>query len=74
MSFINEMKERARNDIKTIVLPEAEDLRVLEAADIASKEEYAKIVLIGNEEKVLSLAKNNNIELKNVTIIDPEKS
>ncbi len=31
MSFIEQIKERARKQIKTIVLPEAEDLRVLEA-------------------------------------------
>ena len=32
MSFIEQIKERARQEIKTIVLPEAEDLRILEAA------------------------------------------
>lgn len=31
MAFIEEIKNRAKNDIKTIVLPEAEDIRVLEA-------------------------------------------
>lgn len=31
MSFIQEIKNRAKKDIKTIVLPEAEDIRVLEA-------------------------------------------
>lgn len=32
MAFIDKIKDRARNDIKTIVLPEAEDIRILEAA------------------------------------------
>lgn len=31
MAFIDKIKERAKEDIKTIVLPEAEDIRVLEA-------------------------------------------
>lgn len=31
MSFIEEIKTRAKKNIKTIVLPEAEDIRVLEA-------------------------------------------
>ncbi len=31
MAFIEKMKKEAKNDIKTIILPEAEDLRVLEA-------------------------------------------
>ena len=28
MSFIDEVKQRAKKDIKTIVLPEAEDIRI----------------------------------------------
>ena len=32
MSFIDEMKNKAKSDIKTVVLPEANDVRVLEAA------------------------------------------
>lgn len=31
MAFIDNVKERAKQDIKTIVLPEAEDIRILEA-------------------------------------------
>ena len=41
MSFIEEIKERARKQIKTIVLPEAMDLRVLTATDIICKEDFA---------------------------------
>ena len=51
MNFIEEMKKRARTDIKTIVLPEAKDKRVLEAASKVEKEAFAKIILIGNIEK-----------------------
>ena len=32
MSFIDTIKEKARESIKTIVLPEAQDIRVQEAA------------------------------------------
>ncbi|MBO4421011.1 MAG: phosphate acetyltransferase, partial [Lachnospiraceae bacterium] len=38
MSFIDDIKARARKNIKTIVLPEAEDRRVLEAAATTLKE------------------------------------
>ena len=34
MSFIDEIKERAKQQIKTIVLPEAEDIRILKATEI----------------------------------------
>lgn len=74
MNFIEEMKKKARTDIKTIVLPEAEDKRVLEAASKVEKEAFAKIILIGNIEKTKELAKENNIDITDIEIIDPEKS
>ena len=33
MSFIDEIKKQAKTEIKTIVLPEATDIRTLEATD-----------------------------------------
>ena len=74
MNFIEEMKKRAKTAIKTIVLPEAEDLRVLEAGSKVEKEGFAKIILIGNIEKTKELAKENNIDITNIKIIDPETS
>ena len=38
MSFIDEVKQRSKKDIKTIVLPEAEDIRILEATEQVIKE------------------------------------
>ena len=38
MNFIEEIKQRARKEIKKIVLPEAEEVRVLKAASTALKE------------------------------------
>ena len=52
MDFISSIKERARKDIKKIVLPEASDVRILKAAEIALSEAYAEIVLVGNEENI----------------------
>ena len=71
MKFIDKLKERARNDIKRIVLPETMDIRVLEAASICAKEEIAKIILIGKKEEVEQLAKDNNIDISLTTIVDP---
>lgn len=42
MAFIEEIKNRARNDIKTIILPEAEDKRVLEAASKVINQGFGK--------------------------------
>ena len=74
MSFIEEIKERARKDIKTILLPEAEDIRTLEATKMVLEEKYAKVILIGNKEKVLNKAKENNIDISGAEIIEPETS
>ena len=52
MSFIEEIKKRAKKDIKTIILPESEDKRVLEAASKVTKEGFSKIILLGDEEKI----------------------
>ena len=48
MNFIDKVIEKAKTDIKTIVLPESEDIRVLEAAEKITKAGFAKIVLIGD--------------------------
>ena len=74
MSFIEEIKKRAKNEIKTIVLPEAEDIRILQATEQVLKEGYANIVLIGNKEKVEKKAKENNLNIENAKIVDPNNS
>ncbi len=71
MSFIEEVKQRAKKELKTIILPEATDVRVLRATQKVLQEGYAKIILIGNEAEIVSKAEQNNIDIKEVTIIDP---
>ena len=71
MNFIEEIKNRARNNIKKIILPETMDLRVLKAAQICCDENIAEIILIGKEDETLKLAKANNIDLSNITLINP---
>lgn len=74
MSFIEEMKQRAKKELKTIILPEATDIRVLKATEAVLSEGYAKIILIGNEAEIVSRAKENNINIGGATIIDPMTS
>lgn len=52
--IIKTLKQRAKKDVKTIVLPEAEDLRILEATDRICKEEFSKIILVGNKENIVN--------------------
>ena len=74
MSFIENIKQRAKQDIKTIILPEAEDKRVLEAASKVINEGFAKVILIGDKEQVENDIKENNIDLTGVEIIDIKTS
>ncbi len=74
MSFIDELKNKAKQNIKTIILTESEDKRVLKAAEKVKKEGFANIILIGNKDDANKLAKENNIDISGIEIIDPEKS
>ena len=74
MSFIENIKELAKLDIKTIVLPGGTDERVLKGGIKAIEEGYAKVIFVGNEKEILSLAKENNIDSEKLQIIDPTKS
>lgn len=71
MSFIETIKQRAKQDKKTIVLPEAEDIRTLEATQMVMQEGYANIVLIGDQKKIEEKAKTNGISLEGANIVEP---
>ena len=51
MGFIDEIKARAKADVKTIVLPETEDERTYKAAETVLKEGIANLILVGSKEK-----------------------
>ena len=72
MSYIDVIKEKARMDKKTIVLPETTDKRTLIAASNIMKERIADIIMIGDEEKIMDGATWLEIELDGVKIINPK--
>ena len=71
MKFIETIKQRAKENIKTIILPEAEDKRILEAASKVVKEGFANIILLGDENQIKEDSKRFNINLDCVKIINP---
>lgn len=71
MSFINKIKNEAKKEIKTIVLPESDDLRILEATEMIIQERFADIILIGNPDEINNLAAENNINISKAKIINP---
>ena len=74
MGFVELLKKRAKESVKTIVLPETEDMRTLEATDKILKEGVAKIILIGNEEEINKKAAEGGFDISGAQIVDPEKS
>lgn len=61
MGFIDQIKVRARQNVKTIVLPETEDRRTLEAAAVTLAEGNANIILVGTDEEIEKNAKGLDI-------------
>lgn len=71
-SVVEAITQRARQAGKTIVLPEAEDPRVLQAARAITDQGYAKVVLLGEPEKVAADAAEAGAGLEGVEIVDPK--
>ena len=70
MKLIEEIRSKARTLRKTIVLPESDDKRTIEALDYILDEAIAKIILIAKEDARGGIKSKN---LKNLELIDPEK-
>ncbi|MBQ4521591.1 MAG: phosphate acetyltransferase [Lachnospiraceae bacterium] len=70
MAFIDEIKQRAKSNLKTIVLPETMDQRTLVAAGKVLEEGIANIILVGKKEEIEKAA--DGIDLSKATFVDPE--
>lgn len=71
MPLVKLIKEKARTHLKTIVLPESYDERMLFAAQNIIEQGLAKIVLLGNPEKLQAEAAGKGINLTGVEILEP---
>ncbi len=69
MNFIDKIKERAKKDKKTIVLPESMDARTMEAAEKILKEGIADLIIVGTDEEVANNSKG--LDISGATIINP---
>ncbi len=74
MDFIAEVWNRAKKLNKTIVFPETGDVRILKATELILKSKLAKIILIGSPIEIERLARNSNIEIEGVEVINPVDS
>ena len=71
MGFIETIKEKAKANQKTIVLPETNDIRTLEAAHKVLKEKIANLILLGDEATLKAEAAKANLNLDAATFINP---
>ncbi len=69
MGFIENIKARAKQEKKRIVLPETTDHRTIVAAHKILEEDIADIILIGDKDTILEMA--DGIDLSKATFVDP---
>lgn len=63
---------KARKDPKRIVFADAENIKVLKAAQLVYEEGVGYPILLGDERRINDLAEANNIDMENMQIIDPK--
>lgn len=71
MSVLDSIKEKAKADVKHILLPEGSEERTVQAARIITDEKIAKVTLLGNVDEIKQTAEKFNVCLCGIDIIDP---
>ena len=74
MTILEKIRRRAAADLQHIVLPEGEDPRTVQAAEMCARDRITKITVLGNEEKVREAARAAGANLNGVELIDHRKS
>lgn len=72
--FLQQIKTKAKQIKRHIVLPDATDERAIKASRICVDEGSAVISLLGNENEIRAKAAQCNTKLDGVNVVDPEKS
>lgn len=72
--LLTSIKENAKKQKKTIVLPDALDERAIKASRIILDEGIANPILIGDEVQIRAKAESLNVSLQGIRVIDPKKS
>lgn len=75
MEFVEKIKQKAKSDIKTIVLPEAFEERNVKAADKIIEEGFANLILIGDPDQIHRQAKEYGLKhVDGLKIVDPNNN
>lgn len=72
MNILEQMLKRAQENPQRIVLPEGDEPRTLEAANILLKDKVAQIILVGDPKRIYEMAAEKGYEfIKEAKIVDP---
>jgi phosphate acetyltransferase len=74
MRLLDKLANRARALPQRIVLPEGEDPRVIAAASRIAREGFARVILLGLKPVIESHAREKQLTLEGVTLLDPNAS
>jgi phosphate acetyltransferase len=74
MSLVEQIKEKAKKSLQTVVLPESYDERMLFAAQKIVEQGLAKIIILGNIDEVKAAAAAKGVDLRGVELLDPVTS
>jgi phosphate acetyltransferase len=74
MSILERIRQRAAADPQRVVLPEGEDPRTVAAAARCARDKLARITLLGGEEKIRAAAREANVDLGGVELIDHRRA
>jgi phosphate acetyltransferase len=66
------IREKAKKLFKKVILPEGQDIRTIQAAEVLLKEGIAQPIIVGNPNTILDDAKKNNVDLNKIEIVDPD--
>lgn len=73
MDILQQMLERAQANPQRIVLPEGDEPRTLEAANIILRDKVAKLILIGDPDKIKGMAHEKGYEyISQAEILNPK--
>lgn len=70
-AIMRAIANKAKSDPKRVVFAEADNYKILKAAQIVKDDNIAIPILLGNKEKIQAIIEENALELDGVQIIDP---
>ena len=72
--FGYELAQRAKKDKKIVVLPESDDERILQAANILLAQDLVDLILLGDESEIQTKATNLGLNLSKARVMNPANS